>query len=161
MERIATYRESEAGFTLFELLIVLAISSLVVAALMTLAFGPRPAIEVRAAQSTLIATLRDARAQAISLNRPVNVNLNVNARQIGIEGSAPISLGSDDLAVEFTTARKLTVGEGEGALIFFPDGSSTGGRVTLNRGGASASLDIDWLTGRVHQIEAEAADGAR
>lgn len=161
MEKIATYRESEAGFTLFELLIVLAISSLVVTALMTLAFGPRPAIEVRAAQSTLIATLRDARAQAINQNRPVNVSLDVNARQIGIAGSEPISLGSDDLAVEFTTARQLTTGEGTGGLIFFPDGSATGGRVTLYRDGASASLDIDWLTGRVHQINAGAGDGAR
>lgn len=161
MGKIATYRDSEAGFTLFELLIVLAISSLAIGALLTLAFGSRPAVEVRAAQSTVAATLRDARAQAINLNRAVNVNLDVDNLEIAVEGSEPFAFAGPGLVVAFTTARRLTASAGEGALVFFPDGSSTGGRVTLRRDGAKATLDIDWLTGRVHRIDGEAADGAR
>ena len=40
------------------------------------------------------------------------------------------------------------------AIRFLPDGSSTGGTVTLASGSRRASVGVDWLTGRV-----AAADG--
>ena len=40
-----------------------------------------------------------------------------------------------------------------GAIRFFPDGSSTGGRVTLMVGERSYAVDVDWLTGRVRVLE--------
>jgi general secretion pathway protein H len=39
----------------------------------------------------------------------------------------------------------------DGGFRFFPDGSSTGGDVTLSLHGKQTRLCVDWLTGGVHQ----------
>ncbi|NBC88790.1 MAG: hypothetical protein GVX90_04750 [Alphaproteobacteria bacterium] len=36
---------------------------------------------------------------------------------------------------------------------FFPDGSATGGRITLSRDERQYRIDIDWLTGRVKILD--------
>ena len=36
-----------------------------------------------------------------------------------------------------------------GAIRFYPDGSSTGGRITVSSGERKFLVDVDWLTGRV------------
>ena len=44
---------------------------------------------------------------------------------------------------------------GEGAILFFPDGGSTGGRVTLSAGTAAWSADVAWLTGETRLLRDE------
>jgi general secretion pathway protein H len=39
--------------------------------------------------------------------------------------------------------------EAAGSIRFFPDGSSTGGRVMIAAGNEKLSVDVNWLTGRV------------
>ena len=41
-------------------------------------------------------------------------------------------------------------GEGVAAFRFRPDGSSSGGKVTFSGHGQTASINVDWLTGRTH-----------
>ena len=48
-----------------------------------------------------------------------------------------------------TVATELGGGGARGGIRFFPDGSSTGGRVTLSHGSRQYFVDVDWLTGRV------------
>jgi general secretion pathway protein H len=38
---------------------------------------------------------------------------------------------------------------GEGAVVVFPDGAATGGRVRLRQGDATWQVDVAWLTGQV------------
>ena len=59
------------------------------------------------------------------------------------------------LAVRFTGAREAQARAGEGAILFFPDGGSTGGRVTLASGRAAWSVDVGWLTGEVRLLRDE------
>jgi general secretion pathway protein H len=40
-------------------------------------------------------------------------------------------------------------GLGEAGLMFFPNGTSTGGRVVLAASDGRRAVDVDWLTGRV------------
>ena len=47
------------------------------------------------------------------------------------------------------TAQSDLVSDKVGAIRFFPDGGSNGGRVTLAAGERKFDIDIDWLTGRV------------
>jgi general secretion pathway protein H len=47
------------------------------------------------------------------------------------------------------TAQTELTGEGAANIRFFPDGSSTGGRVTLERGQTVWKIDINWLTGQI------------
>jgi general secretion pathway protein H len=38
---------------------------------------------------------------------------------------------------------------GEGAIRFFADGASTGGRIQVSLKGATWNIDVAWLTGQV------------
>jgi len=45
--------------------------------------------------------------------------------------------------------------EGQGAIVFFSDGASTGGRVQLRMRDAAWNIDVAWLTGEVTLRRAE------
>ena len=51
--------------------------------------------------------------------------------------------------IQLFTAQKDLVNDKVGAIRFYPDGGSNGGRVTLTAGERKFEVDIDWLTGRV------------
>jgi general secretion pathway protein H len=40
-----------------------------------------------------------------------------------------------------------------GSIRFFPDGSSTGGRISLSSGKSIHTVVVDWLTGHVRIVE--------
>jgi general secretion pathway protein H len=54
-----------------------------------------------------------------------------------------------DLHLQLLTAESEIVNEDRGAIRFFADGGSTGGRVTLSAGERAYVVDVSWLTGRV------------
>ena len=47
------------------------------------------------------------------------------------------------------TGRSELRSENVGAITFFPDGSSTGGQVTLSAGNRAFKVDVLWITGKV------------
>jgi len=57
--------------------------------------------------------------------------------------------------VQFTGAREVQPSEGVGAIVFFSDGASTGGRVQLRMRDAAWNIDVAWLTGEVTLRRAE------
>ena len=61
------------------------------------------------------------------------------------------------LRITFTGAREVQSRRGEGAIVFFEDGASTGGRVQLSARRAAWNIDVAWLTGEVKMRRAEAA----
>ena len=58
------------------------------------------------------------------------------------------------MEVSFIGAREVQPREGEGAIVFFPDGASTGGRVRLRIRSAAWNVDVAWLTGQVRAVRA-------
>ena len=53
-------------------------------------------------------------------------------------------------------AREVQPTRGEGAVMFFPDGASTGGRVQLQAKRVAWNIDVAWLTGQVKLTRTEA-----
>jgi general secretion pathway protein H len=51
------------------------------------------------------------------------------------------------------TAQKDLVNDRVGAIRFYPDGGSNGGRLTLAAGERKFEIDVDWLTGRVAVLD--------
>jgi general secretion pathway protein H len=47
------------------------------------------------------------------------------------------------------TAQRDIVNDTTGAIRFYPDGGSNGGRITVASGERKFEVDVDWLTGRV------------
>jgi len=126
----------EAGFTLVELVVVLALVGLLAGLTLPLVHsrGPDPLDE---AARSLGRTLESRRLEAMREGRAVAVPL----EEVRAELSGEIVLDA--------------AGDSPGRLVFRPHGGSSGGRWTLSHGGRSRIVEVDWLTGRVRAYAAE------
>lgn len=142
-------RATEAGFTLVEMMVVLAI---LVGVASVATVGLRPAANVRVAASTttaVVTLLKLARIDAIQNGRRSNVTFDVTARMMGRDGTPPVAIAKGaTLSVE--TAREAG-GSGLSVIAFLPDGRSSGGRVDIGAGGEHRSITVDWLTGLIRE----------
>jgi general secretion pathway protein H len=140
--------KSERGFTLVEVIVVLAILGLVLAMVAT--HGPLGVgtLTARAAANQLASGFRQARARAIADNRPVALSIDLVGHRWRVGTDRPTELPRNlDIAV--LTVAGQTAGGTAAAIRFLPDGSSTGGRVELRDGRRLMKIGVDWLNGRV------------
>ncbi|RDZ27080.1 type II secretion system protein XpsH [Lysobacter silvisoli] len=143
------------GFSLLEMLLVVAL----IAALGVLAAfavsGGLSGMQLRSSAKELAAQLRYARTQAIATGRKQTFTIDPAAHTWsgadGRSGEIPQSL-----KVSFTGARQLQPNRGQGAIAFFNDGASTGGRIQVASQRAAWNVDVAWLTGEVKLRRVEA-----
>lgn len=135
-----------AGFTLIEVLVVLAIVGLSLALLATRGPLRSAAADLRAAAGEVSQALRLARARAIATDRTVVVALDptANAFRVGNGPAQPLPRG---VALEAVAVQGSA--PGVAVVRFAPDGSASGGRITLSAGSRRAVVAVEWLTGRV------------
>ncbi len=144
------------GVSLIEMLLVvalLALISVVAAAALTGGFA---GMQLRSEAKQIAAQLRYSRTQAIATGRPQRFTIDPRQHTWTApnnrRGQIPEKLG-----VRFIGAREVQPRRGEGAIVFFPDGASTGGRVQLSARQAAMDIDVAWLTGevRLHRGEVQ------
>ena len=136
------------GFTLFELLVVLAVMGLI-ATLAVPRFGQAgPGAALDRAARGLVADLREARSRAITENRSVAFLAEPERRAYRIDG--------DPRALPAKARLQLEPGAAE-RIRFHPDGTSDGGRLALVMGSSRRDIEVDWLLGRIDVVEREDA----
>ena len=151
-------RASLTGFTLLETLLVLALMA-AAALLAAMAFtGGLEGIRLRAESKEIAAQLRYTRARAIATGQPQRFRIDPRGHRWEAAGDHRGRI-HPGLSVSFTGARQAQARAGEGAILFFPDGGATGGRVTLAAERAAWSVDVAWLTGEV-RIARESVEAA-
>jgi len=135
---------SEAGFTAIELLVVMAGLALLSALALPWYSGAADALRFRTAMRGVAADLRQARNVALGGGAPVELAFDPEGHGYGLAGGAWIALPTG-----------LVLGWADGPLarapfrlIFFPDGSATGGELRLAGPRQAAIVRIDALTGR-------------
>lgn len=144
------------GVSLLEMLLVVALIAGASVLAMAAFGGGMAGLQLRSEAREIAAQLRFTRTHAIATGQPQRFTINPQAHAWiaprNRSGTVP-----DTLGVTFTGARELQPSEGEGAIVFFADGASTGGRVQLRREQAAWNIDVAWLTGEVklRQVEAE------
>jgi general secretion pathway protein H len=138
-----------AGFTLFELLVVLAIMALVIGISAPMFSNSLPAAGLRRATGDLAAALRATRDKAVTTNRSLALVLDTRQRKYRLEDEAEIHQLPAEIGLALITAESERVDEFTGRIRFFPDGSSTGGRITLSQDGRDYSIGVNWMLGRI------------
>lgn len=143
------------GVSLLEMLLVIALLaavSVLAAGAMTGGFA---GMQLRSQAKQITAQLRYTRTHAISTGQPQRFTIDPQAHT----WTAPNDRRGDipeKLRVRFIGAREVQPRQGEGAIVFFPDGASTGGRVQLSARKAAMNIDVTWLTGEVRLRRGEA-----
>lgn len=130
-----------AGFTLLEMVVVLAILALTLSLVLTRGPPRSAGLDVRASAALVAQTLRGARAAAVAGNQATAVTLDPAGNRVAAGGRvtrlpADVSLSASGPAVSFA-----------------PDGSSSGGTVGLAGAGRRFAVAVNWLTGRVSVAE--------
>jgi len=139
-----------AGVSLLELLIVLSIMAILAAVVLPLLGGSGVSTgELKSAARQVAAGLRVARSEALATHQETRVVLDLEQRTFRIDRDARVHALPRPIEVKLFTAQSDLVNDRVGAIRFFADGGSNGGRVTLAAGARKYDVDIDWLTGRV------------
>jgi len=140
----------ERGFTLLELMVVLAVLALLAwLALPQLAAARGPSAELIARD--LVASLRDARLQAVNHRRVSVFWLDLQQRSYGIEGGGARRLPADSHLEMWSVAERATAGRG--TVEFYANGGASCGRILVERGGRRSLVTVDWLDGSVVRAE--------
>ena len=137
------------GFTLLELLVVLTIAAGIAVLAMPQLSTAIGFFELKSGARQLASALQAARGRAIARDGEVAVIVDVQKRMYRTTGVNEVRPLSADLSLTLETAGGDVLNEQVGAIRFFPDGSSTGGRLTVAAGGRKYVVSVNWLTGRV------------
>lgn len=137
------------GVTLLELLIVLTIMAIVAAVMIPMFGGPVSTSELRQAAREIAAGLRLAQSEAVSQRRETFLVVDVAGRRFKVDNDPREHKLPDKAELKLFTAQNDLVSDSVGAIRFYPDGGSNGGRITIASGARKFDVDVDWLTGRV------------
>lgn len=143
------------GFSLLEVLLVMVLIAATGVLAAGVVGGGFARMELRSTARELATQLRFARARALDTGAAQTFSIDPAGHAWqgadGRRGEVPEAVG-----IRFIGAREVQPADGVGAIVFFGDGASTGGRVQLSRGEAAFDIDVAWLTGQVtvHRSEA-------
>lgn len=136
------------GFTLIEVIVTLAILGFA----LVLVAGYKPpwssGLGLKGTAFELASGLRLARSEAIASNRPVTFDLDMTGHRyrVGTGTERPLPA---NFSLELLTIAGENRGADIGVIRFHPDGSSTGGRISLADRQRRIAVGVDWLTGRI------------
>lgn len=139
------------GFTLVELLVVLALVALAVALVPPSLERLRDTMRYRDAVRAVVVDLRQARQLAAAEARDVRFVVDLEGRRFGIEGRGlrplpePLTMRLTTAGIEWDPARV-------GAIRFLAEGGATGGSLEVLRPqGGGVRIVVDWLSASVSQ----------
>jgi general secretion pathway protein H len=136
------------GFTLIEMMVCLAILALVLALLPPLLGRSRDNAVLAEAARTLAAALRETRDEAITTGRTSSFAIDL-ATGAFRAGPGKVQSLPSGIRLSLVTTAQQRLGDRSGAILFFSDGSSSGGGISLAHDDRRDDVLVDWLTGRI------------
>ena len=131
---------NQSGFSLFELLVVIAILALTTSVSIEAFKSTSPSFAIKTATEKVKLDLRKTRQAAIKTNRSQRLEFR--------EGGYVIPHENNDVIVPYGVVVEL-VQSNVWDLIFYADGSSTGGVVMLRKGARRSQIEVNPITGGV------------
>jgi general secretion pathway protein H len=139
-------RPNAAGFTLVEVLVVLAILTLTAAMTLPVMRRPPDGVRLESAARDIASTLRLSRAVAIVRNEDVDFTIDVERKIMQSSSVPPVQI-DNDISIEIVFAAPQRRARDAGTIRFFADGTSSGGDILLEIGRRRARISVPWSTG--------------
>jgi general secretion pathway protein H len=137
------------GFTLAEMLVVLAIMALLAVFAMPMAQNRSRGDAIATAAQTLVTGLREARLAAIGSNQESKLEIDLVRKTLAVNGKVSGDTLPDTAKIEITSARE-TVNSGTAVFRFSPSGASSGGEIRLTDSNKrQVTVYVSWLTGAI------------
>jgi general secretion pathway protein H len=151
-------RVSERGFTLLEMVCVLALIAMMAAVL--LPFIPRQTSRSRLQAYALqaAAMLKEDRNAAIRRGTGVDTLVDAGGRLIRSGATADMIRIPADVHFEALLPRTCNRRESLSTISFFASGMSCGGAIALTRLDVGYEVRVNWFTGRVEIVSRNAAN---
>lgn len=136
------------GFSLLELMIVLVLGAMLTGVVATsLSKGP----VLRKNARDVVSSLRHARSLAIMQQQEAVWRMNIEQKKYWIQSAKQQRARQldDSIETKVLTAESEVSSQNEAGIRFFPDGSSTGGKVELSYKTQDYQINVEWISGRV------------
>ncbi len=141
--------EAHNGFTVLELLITISILTLSIGVAYNIIGSDNSARSLKPTAQRLVAALQQTRALTILNSAENKVLFNLDNREITFPYDIkPIKLGTN-INIKISAADREVISSSRAAIGFFPNGSSTGGEITLAAKQGKYKITVNWLTGKV------------
>ena len=127
---------------------MLALGAIIYAVVLSVPMGKASAADLKAAARSLAAGLRTAQSTAMATRRDALLTVDMESREYLASGEQQAHTLPKSIELKLYTAQTEVTSERRGSIRFYPDGSSTGGRITVASGERKYLVDVDWLTGR-------------
>jgi general secretion pathway protein H len=144
------------GFTLLEMMVALAIVAIISAMAVPFIGRDKGGVAMRTTARQIAGLLREARSQAVLKNHVEYLRVNIADGSFGLPERTPQRLPRG-VAMALTTTVEQARSPVEGTIRFYPDGSSTGGGVTLRQNGHDTLVLVDWLSGKTRIVDEQRA----
>jgi general secretion pathway protein H len=141
-------RAKEAGFTLVEMLVVLALVAVTAAVSLPYSLTGGEARKLDAFAQTVVAKLNAAQIKALSSNEDTVLRFDVARGLIVEAGPDPQTALPRGITLQVTTSKDEVILD-RAAIRFFPNGGSTGGTIILSKDDQNRIIAINWLTGAI------------
>jgi general secretion pathway protein H len=139
----------EGGFTILEVIVVLVIGAIAYSLILGVPMRGASIYDLKSSARSLASGLRQAQTTAMATRRDTVLTLDMEAKEFVVPGVSDVRKLPDAVDLKLYTAQSEVTSEKRGSIRFYPDGSSTGGRITVSAGERKYLVDVDWLTGKV------------
>ena len=141
-------RVRTAGFSLVELLVVLVIIGLLFGLVGGSIYRNLDGVKMRRTGKAVVNSLRYTRAQAIVTREEQFLEVDIEARTYTRPGKKAEEV-PEGVDITLRTASMDILSDTRGRIRFYPDGSSTGGTITLMVENRVWRVNVAWLTGEI------------
>ncbi len=160
-EQKCTLSSSQDGYTFLEVLVVVAI----IAAVATLGIQAINVTRASSERDRVVSDVEKAlwfeRLSAQERGRPSKLEIDVTKNMLASQATSKIVQLPSKVRLRFVGSENQLLSNSKAEVVFFPDGSSSGGDIYLEHEQHTALVRIEWLTGRIKSQSNVSQTGTR
>lgn len=140
--------QPDAGFSLLEVLLAVGLMAAIALVALPYVRSGQSDAGLRTTARELVSTLRAARAEAIRTAADVEFVVSVPNRTYAVSSSVKRHPIPAHLSMRIEARDQHAQQPADARISFFPDGTSSGGRLQISSdGGSKRTVIVDWATG--------------